>query len=226
MTGLPGVRKTKNQVILRLYDRQKLSGGAVSNSGLTRVSCVSVKERFQYRTLAAHNFGERVLLAKPSCPVGFRVAFYHSRFRWPFHRKGVAREVFRIAISLQRPDGQVLAPILEERAQSLIGACDFKSGFFFELPLGGHQGVFTWIDDPFGNGPGRYVLSYPNRTAHVDEEHLRAASGSSVQKQACAMDRHDLSIIAVPCRKPSAPKVPQAWATLLVTASHPKTLPE
>jgi bifunctional non-homologous end joining protein LigD len=137
--------------------------------------------------------------------------------------ENVACELCRIAVSFRRPSQKLLAAILAECAQFLVGARHGKSGLFPEFPLRGRQGIFAWIYDPFGDGPSRRVFSGPDRPAHMDQKNLEAAGRTSVQKQASAVDGHRKIMAGHPPPKAKAPKVPFARSGYMAKARTGRT---
>ena len=94
--------------------------------------------------------------------------------RRPLDREGVAGDRRRVAVPLEGPGVDDLAPLLLHRAQGEEGAGRGGADLLLELPDGGVEGLLARPDLALGDRPGPLVLVAEERPAGVDEEDLQA----------------------------------------------------
>src|SRR3954469_2387527 len=96
----------------------------------------------QNRSLAANDLLLRRLFVQPGAPIGFREFAHDSRMWRPFQRKGGADQGIRIAITLGRPNAEILPAVLPESAKRNEGRLGRKSSLLKKFPARRSQRVF------------------------------------------------------------------------------------
>ena len=66
-------------------------------------------EALEYGALPPDYLEERLLSIEPIAAIDLGELRSAARFRWPFHLEQIARQILRIAVSLDRPNVQMLA---------------------------------------------------------------------------------------------------------------------
>src|SRR5436190_23975529 len=115
----------------------------------------------QNRLLAANDLLLRRLFVQPGPPISFREFAHDSRMWRPFQREGSADQGIRIAITLCRPNAEILPAVLPESAKRNEGRLGRKSSLLKKFPARRSQRVFIGADYAFGNGPSRIILPGP-----------------------------------------------------------------
>src|SRR5215469_3754939 len=110
--------------------------------------------------------------------------------RRPFERERVAPHRRRIAIALERPRVHDLPALVFDRAERSKVSARFDAGFLLELSLRSRKFIFARLDFSLRDEPGALVLSSPERTSQVDQQHLELIVTDPVHQQACAVLRH------------------------------------
>ena len=117
-------------------------------------------------------------------PINFRKFDLLTRFGGPFDFAQVAADVARVAVSLERPCVNDLAPFLLDRIQRSECSPRRDAGLFFELALGGGKQVFARLGLPFRNRPGPFVFVLKEWPAGMGQQHFQNAILDAIHQQA------------------------------------------
>ena len=119
---------------------------------------------------------ERLLFIEPIAAIDLGEQARAARFRRPLHFEQIARQILRIAVSLDRPDVQMLAAAQAECPEIMLmtTAADVESGFFPEFTACTRKFIFLRVNESLRYRPGCVVLPGPVRPTGMDEKYLHA----------------------------------------------------
>src|SRR4051812_22125233 len=136
--------------------------------------------------LAGVDLPPRLVQAEVPRPVDLGELLVTPRPWGPLDREGVAGDRRGIAVPLEGPDVDELAPPLPHRGQGEERAGRDDADLLPELPDGGGQRVLARPDLALGDRPGPLVLGAEERPAGVDEEDLQLAAGQAIHQESGA----------------------------------------